>query len=202
MDGSPEVWHRARGGRSQERLQLGEGLLDRVEVRAVGWEVEQTRAGRLDGLPHAGHLVDAQVVENDRVAALQHRDQGIGDVSQEAPAVRRSVEQGGGDEAAGAQGGGDGGSLVVPVRSGDAAALAPWGSAIGPHHVGGGSGLVDEEEAVWIEIELAVEPSVPGRPHVLALLLVCMKSPFLTGDAVVTEEPPQPARAGSDTLLG
>ncbi|MEX6880722.1 hypothetical protein AB2C45_34190, partial [Pseudomonas aeruginosa] len=27
--------------------------------------------------------------------------------------------------------------------------------------------------------ELAVEPSVPGRPHVLALLLVCVKSPFL-----------------------
>ena len=90
-------------------LQLGEDLLDRVEVRRVGWKVEQLGAHRLDGLAHAGHLVSAEVVHDHRVAPLQHGHQGVGDVGPEALAVGGSVEQGGGDHPAGAQGGRDGG---------------------------------------------------------------------------------------------
>lgn len=177
-------------------------MFDRVEVRALGREVEQTRASRFDRVPHAGHLVGRQVVEDHRVATLEHWDQRVGDVSPEALAVGRSVEQGGGDETAGAKGGGDGDCLVMPMRHRAAAALTALRASVGPHHVGGGRGLIDEDEAVRIEIELAVEPNVSGGPHILALLLGGVKSPFFAGDAVATEEPPQPARARSDTLLG
>ena len=65
-DGGPKVWHGARGG-AQQRLELGEGLLDRVEVRAVGRKVEQARARCFDGLAQAGDLVGRQGVEDDRV---------------------------------------------------------------------------------------------------------------------------------------
>ena len=58
-DRGPEVWDGARHRRSQECLQFGEGLLDRVEVRAVGRELAKAGTRRLDCLPHPGHLVDA-----------------------------------------------------------------------------------------------------------------------------------------------
>lgn len=101
--------------------------------------MEETDTRRVDGFPHAGHLVDVQVVEDDRVAALQHRVQRIGDVSQE---------------------------------------LAPWGSGIGAQHVGGSRHLVDEDEAVRIQIGLPVEPRLTRVPYVPTLLLVSVKSRF------------------------
>jgi hypothetical protein len=43
----------ALGRSPQMRLQLGEGLLDRVEVRAVGREEQQRGTGRFDRLAGA-----------------------------------------------------------------------------------------------------------------------------------------------------
>ena len=42
---------------AQQRLELGEGVLDRVEVGAVGRQVAQLCAGGLDHLAHARPLV-------------------------------------------------------------------------------------------------------------------------------------------------
>jgi hypothetical protein len=39
-DGRPELVPRARRGLAQQRLKLGEQLLDRVEIRAVGRQIE------------------------------------------------------------------------------------------------------------------------------------------------------------------
>src|SRR5829696_5629039 len=99
-------------------------LLNRVEVRTVGREIEQLCACRLDGLAHPGHLRSGEVVEDDRVAALQHRNQGVSDIGPEAGAVRGPVQEGGRSQAGGPPRRGDGGGLGVTVRYGDAAALA------------------------------------------------------------------------------
>ncbi len=42
-------------------LEFGEGLLDRIEVGAVGRQVKQFRACRFDGWADAGALVAAEI---------------------------------------------------------------------------------------------------------------------------------------------
>ena len=175
----PQVWDSAGHGGSEEALQLGEDLLDGIEVRAVGREVEQPRPGGLDGLAHPRHLVGLQVVEDDGVARLEHGHERVGDVGSEACAVGGSVEQGSGTQAIAAQGGGDRGGLVMPVRDGEAAALAPRGPTVAARHVGGCGGLVEEDQSVGIEGVLVREPRLTGRPYVLARLLGGVDRPFL-----------------------
>ena len=52
-DFSPESFDGARCGFSQERLELGESVLDRIEVGTVGRELEQLGASRLDSSAYA-----------------------------------------------------------------------------------------------------------------------------------------------------
>src|SRR5215210_441232 len=49
-DNGPKALNGAHGRFAQERLELGEGILNRVEIRAVGRQVEELRARRLDPL--------------------------------------------------------------------------------------------------------------------------------------------------------
>ena len=166
-----QIWESAGGGFTQVGLQFGEHLFDRVEVRRVGRKVEHLGAHRLDRLPDAGHLVSAEVVEDHRVASLQHGDQGVGDVGAEALTVGGSVEQGRGGHAARAQGRRDGDRLPVAVRDGDPAALAARRPAVAVDHVGRGRRLVEEDEAVGIEFVLGLEPVLALGSHVRPLLL-------------------------------
>src|SRR5215208_6390965 len=52
-DSGPEAFDRPLGRLAQERLQLGEGVLDRVEVGRVRRQVEQACAHCLDQRPHS-----------------------------------------------------------------------------------------------------------------------------------------------------
>jgi hypothetical protein len=55
-------------------------------------------------------------------------------------------------------------------------ALAPDAAAMAAGHVGGGPGLVDEDEAIRLQIELAVEPLQALLQDVGAVLLDGMAS--------------------------
>jgi hypothetical protein len=56
-DRRPETIDGSLGGLAQQRLELGEGLFDRIEVRRVGRQVEKARARRLDPLAGRRPLV-------------------------------------------------------------------------------------------------------------------------------------------------
>ena len=100
---------------SQEGFELGKGLLDRVQIRAVGWQVEQPGAGGFDCLADPGDLVGAQIVHDDDVATHQRGNQSLLDLGEEQFAVDRSVEYAGGDQAIPAQASNEGGGVPVPV---------------------------------------------------------------------------------------
>ena len=74
-------------------LRPGEGVFDRVEIGTVGREVEQLRAGGLDGGAHGSALVAAEVVHHDDVARLEFRDKDLVDIGLEGGAVDRPVER-------------------------------------------------------------------------------------------------------------
>ena len=52
-------------------IPLGEGLLDRIEVGAVGWQVNEGGATGLDRVAHTGDLGTAEI-DQDENAVGQH----------------------------------------------------------------------------------------------------------------------------------
>ena len=57
------------------------------------------------------------------------------------------------------------------MRDRGAAALAAWCSAAQAGHFGGGAGLVDEDQALRVEVRLGVEPGEPFGRDVGPVLL-------------------------------
>ena len=113
-------------------LELGEELLDRVEVGRVFGQEEEPGPGGADGPPHGAAPVRAEIVHDDDVAWLAAWGRGPPRYRQEALAVDRAVDQPGRLDAVVAQGGQEGHGLPAAVRhlAGQAlAAVAPSRSA-------------------------------------------------------------------------
>jgi hypothetical protein len=62
--GLPQRLFRASGSLTQQRFELGKELFDRVEIGAIGRQVEQAGAVRDDCLVDAGNLVRGARVDN------------------------------------------------------------------------------------------------------------------------------------------
>jgi hypothetical protein len=83
-EGAPERLDGAGGGGAEQRLELGESQLDRVQIRAVGRQVEEGCPGGFDRLAYAFDLVRLEVVEHHDLARAQARRQALLDLSQKA----------------------------------------------------------------------------------------------------------------------
>src|SRR5215208_240618 len=64
-------------GLAQQPLDLGEGLLDGVVVRRVGWQIHKFAAPIFDEFPHPIRLVGGQVVHHRNLAFLQLRSEEV-----------------------------------------------------------------------------------------------------------------------------
>lgn len=103
-------------GPSEQRLQLGKDLLDCVQVRRVGWQVEQASAGGLNRLAHTGNLVGGEVIEDKNIALGEGGHEELPDIGEEGLAGHRPVKHKGCDEAGAAQASAEGGGVPVAVR--------------------------------------------------------------------------------------
>jgi hypothetical protein len=119
-----------------EAFQLGEDLLDRIEIGRVFGQEQKTRACGPDGVSHGFAFVRSQIVEHDDVVALEGRDEELFDIGEKPLAVDGAVEQAGRFDAVVAQRSQEGRGFPVAVRDlGDepAAARRP---AVKARHVG------------------------------------------------------------------
>jgi hypothetical protein len=167
------------GGFAQERLKLGEGVFDRIEVRRVGRQVEETRARRLDPLAGGRPLVAGQVVHDDDVALTQFWNKDALDIGLEGVAVDRAIEHERRDHAARGQASDESRRFPMAVRDADTQAFAAAAAAVGPSHFGRSPSLVDEDQAFGIEIKLACEPGLAPLQDVGAVLLGRVRGLFL-----------------------
>ena len=101
---------------SKQALELGEDLLDGVQIGAVGRQGEEARALRCDGFADALDLVGGQVVHDDDIAGGQGRREGLLDTGQEALAVDSAVEDAGRGDPVVAQRSQEGRGLPMAVR--------------------------------------------------------------------------------------
>ena len=102
----PEVIDGSLGGFSEERLELGEYLFDRVEVGRIGRQVNQTGANRFDGLADALDLVGREVVHDDNISSFQGRGEHLFDISLEGTVNRGRTGRSCSTAAGGISGGG------------------------------------------------------------------------------------------------
>ena len=153
-DGVPEAADGSLGSLTQMSLQLGEGILDRVEVRTVRRQVEKAGVRRRDHLPHSRPLMARQIVHDDDVARPQVWNEDLVDIGLESVAVDRPVQHPRRDHAARREGGDKSRGLPVAMGHADAQAFAAPATAMRAGHLRRGPGLVDEDEAVRVEIDL------------------------------------------------
>src|SRR5271156_3916445 len=66
-DAVPQAVSSSFWGLAEQRLELGEGHLDRVHIGRVGRQQKELRALLLDGGAHGGDLVGRQIVQRDDV---------------------------------------------------------------------------------------------------------------------------------------
>jgi hypothetical protein len=174
-DGSPQATDGALGRLAQEGFQLGEGVLDRIEVWGIRRQVEQLGASGFDRLADARSFVAAEVVHDDDVAWLQLGRQHLLDISLEGDAVDRPIENQGCHHPCRAQAGNEGRGLPVGMRDGGTQALTPGSATVRSGHLGRGPGLIDKHQAFGIEVELPFEPVPASFQDVGPLLLGRMR---------------------------
>jgi len=123
--------------------------------------------------------VARQVVHDDDIAGSKLWQQHLGDIGFEPVAVDRSIQHHRRNHAGHAQSRNQRGGLAVAVGEAHPQPLAFLAAAMAAGHVGGRPRLVDEDQALGLQIELAVEPVVPLLQDVGTVLLDGMASLFL-----------------------
>ena len=169
-DAGPQAFNRALFVFAQVRLELGEGLLDRVQVGGIGRQVAQLRASGFDCAANVFAFVSAKVVHHDDVSRLEGWDQDLVDIGLKALAVHRAIENHGRRDAAGSEPGCKGGDFPMAMRRGTPQRPAAERPASEPYHIGGAVCFIDEDELSRIEAGLAFPPAPAPGCHVRALL--------------------------------
>ena len=160
---APGVLARALPGVPHPMLDLGEGLLDRVEVRRIRGQEPQVRTG--DGLAHGLALVAGEIVENDDVTGLQGRDPMLLDPGVEGAAVDRPVEDAGRAQPVVAQPRQEGQGAPAPMRCKPLQTPACRRPAPQRGHVGLDPGLVHEHQSARFQPAPERLPSSPLAGH-------------------------------------
>lgn len=147
-----------------------EGLLDRIEIRGIGREQPQLRAGRLNRLAHTGDPVGGKIVHCHNLAGRERRHQTLFEICEENFTIHRGVD----DERRGhpilAQAGNESGHLPMAVRHFGDKPLAARTASAQPGHVGRGAGLIDEDKPARIKPRLLLLPVRACRANVCAVL--------------------------------
>lgn len=112
-----------------------------------------------DGAPCAASFVAAKVVEDDDVARREGRHEHPLDISREQIAIDGSVDHPGRIDAVMAQGGDEGERLPVAVRDARIEPLSAQAPATQGRHVGLDPGLVDEDQALGVNLALMGLPA-------------------------------------------
>ena len=179
LDGVGGPLQRVRGNLAEECFELGEQLLDGVEIGTVWRKVARNCAAPFDGFLHAGDLVNRDVVHEHDVTSFQSGNEKLFDIGPERLAVHRSFEHEGGAHAVVAQGRDERGGLPIAVQHLLDQTLASRRTAVETGDRGRDAGFIDEDEPPWIEPRLPSSQGLARGRDVRPILLGGVQAFFL-----------------------
>ena len=150
-DGHLQGCLRARPGLAQERLELGEGMFDGIEVRTVGGQKHQAAARRCDAGAHRLVPVRGQVVQDHGLAGPQHRAEHLVQIAKQLGRVGAALQGAGGDQPRGAHRCQDRSVAPAVARDFSVAACSLGRVAVARAQGAVGSALVQEDQARWLQ---------------------------------------------------
>ena len=145
-------------GLAHQVLELGEDLLDRIEIGAVWRQEQELGASAADRLADGRPFVTAQIVHDDDVAGRECRHEELLHIVFEALAVDRLVEHARGVDPVTAERREEGHCAPMAIGNLGMKPLANRRPAAQRRHVGLRPGLVDEDEARRIKPALILLP--------------------------------------------
>lgn len=159
-------------------FELGEDLLDGVQIGAAGWQKEQMRPGGADRLSDRRPLVTGEIVHHHNVSGVQCGDQFMVNVSGECFGIDRPVKDPGGVDAVMAQSRDKSHRIPVPVGGVALQTLPLGGPAPQRGHVGFRPGFINKDKPRGINPTLMAFPPIPEPRDIRALLLLGQRGFF------------------------
>jgi hypothetical protein len=166
------------GSLSKQGLELGEDLLDGIEIGAVGRQEEELGACGTDGAADGLALVTAEIVEDDDVTRPEDGHEDLLDVGEEALAVDRTIDDARSLDAVVSEGSEEGQRAPSALgRLGNQPGTAQC-PAVSARHVGLGPGLVDKDQAGRVDSILILPPLSAPTGHVGTVLFAGVQAFF------------------------
>ena len=161
----------ALSGMAERDFQFREGQFDGVKIGAVGREVEQGGASRLDDVLDAFDFVSGEIVTDDDVAGREFGAEDFAQIGQEGGTVHRAIQQPRSGQPVMTQRGDEGGALPMAVRHGTQAALPAFTAPIQTAHLGVEPGFIQEDEAAVVPGSALILPTQTGGLNIRTILL-------------------------------
>lgn len=92
---TPNFFHVAFLCHTHPVFDLGKSLLDRVEVRAVGWQKPEPCACRFDGSTYCLGLVATEIVHDDDIARFEGLNELLFNIGEKTRTVDRTIKNAG-----------------------------------------------------------------------------------------------------------
>jgi hypothetical protein len=159
-------------------LELGEHLLDGIEIGRVSGQEDEVCAGFADSGSHALAFVTAQIVHDHYVCRPKRRNQNRFDVEQKAFGIDGSIDEPRRIDAVVPQRGEERHGVPMAIRCLGLEAISFGSPAAQGRHVGFGPGLVDEDQAGRINATLVPYPPFAPSADVGTILLGGQQSFF------------------------
>ena len=153
-------------------------MLNRIEVWRVGGQEQEFGFSRADGGANGAALMTSEVVHDDNIAWREDREENLLDISAEACAIDRSVDDAGRGEPVAPQRRQESERLPFAERRFGDEARASSASAMGAGHVGFRPGLVDKHKPPRIDRRLTRLPPLTPPGDVRAVLFGGAKAFF------------------------
>ena len=171
--GPDDVAHgveRARPGRAQDRFEFRETQFDRIEVRTVGREKLERRAGAGDREPNVITTMRAEIVEDDEVAGPERGYENLFDVGKKAVVIHGPIDHARRGQALEAEGSDEGARVPAAVRGVIAHALAARPAAVAPQQIRRHATLIKKHQVGKIERGLHRAPLLTRGRDVSAIV--------------------------------
>lgn len=175
---TPSVFHIAFPCHTHPVFDLGESLLNRVEVGAVGRQKPETRTCRFDGGTYRLGLVATEIVHDDDIARFEGLNELLFNIGQKACAVDRAIKDARGGHLVATERRQKRYGAPMAMRGITAQASAFRSPAADRCHIGLDPRLINEDQAFGIKPSLPRLPAPTAAGNIRSRLLKSEQSFF------------------------